>query len=457
MRIRIDPNGAPGPDVAARQRINLASLLAWVDRCADLFDCRFDGLSIELRAGAPAFAEPERIVLPTAIIGDFWWNDGALGRSVVAHELAHVAQFRLAAPASSVAPSAKELEAEASIAAVAALAGLPCRCQLANRGNAPRYWNRVGHYYTVYLLQLLAGLDPQVALRMAVLSQLPDEAAEFEAVYTGAIAGTYRLNGGLNGPQVWDGAESGIAYKAGIPVAKLEHVKKRLEMQYSENDGKFLNDASRSAVYGHCRIIQRGLHCLTGGGYNDVRSSRKQYLQSRAYGSLEFGVALHSFGDSFAHSQEGWGNGWKCWDFPLGHGLDGHWPDHPVRRGVVYQKYCRELYDIFISQQCNHLRVANWMRFGESFRPWEKTVAGAIAAMISYCGGPEDSYESTAINTFAHVLSHYAPNYHVGGPAPDYDAQPWASFLDSSFATPARGFLGWDKVLNVAKALSAST
>jgi hypothetical protein len=89
------------------------------------------------------------------------------------------------------------------------------------------------------------------------------------------------------------------------------------------------------------------LHCLTGRSADQERALRRRvssgYKRPEGSRLIEFGVSLHAFGDSYAHSIDG-----QMPPPPLGHGPWGEAPDRlsPARQ-PVYLDYVGALYDVF--------------------------------------------------------------------------------------------------------------
>ena len=164
-------------------------------------------------------------------------------------------------------------------------------------------YGEAGHYYTVYLVSLAAGMNPGEAYRNAFFSQLPDDVYELEAVP-------------LQQDQVmpWN------------PLPKLLNTK-----------------AYQSQVH-NVGSMHQGLHALTGGPSDKETANRGVPLQTLQPGSLGFGLALHAFGDSYSHRKIGdesvmYSSGW-------GHLSDMHEPDEIANRPDLYRTYVKDLYAV---------------------------------------------------------------------------------------------------------------
>ena len=181
-------------------------------------------------SGRP-FASRDAICLPTTIRDS---HDQSF-HSVIAHELAHVCQKRLASRPSrrSISAPSLALEIEADLAVWAISRGHQYSPILSDVSDSVRFWGPAGHYYTVYFLSVAAGLDPEICFRNAIYTQLPDQVDELDATAAGMR-------------QFAVGAKS---------AARLDLEDTNFELQISQ--------ALQSA---NDLMVQRGLHSLMGGG-----------------------------------------------------------------------------------------------------------------------------------------------------------------------------------------------
>jgi hypothetical protein len=172
------------------------------------------------------------------------------GRWMLAHEAAHILQQSLPAREASVATA----EAEADAAAAAILAGQPYHCRAGLYPAQPACWDSSGHYYTIYLLGLGAGLAPGLAARIAYYCQLPDLADELDAAEAGfsAVGRTVTLRDDTRERQI----QIGLHALSGEPASREFQKWVRIIERYSPN------------------------------------------LEDQV---LPFGLALHAFGDSYSH------------------------------------------------------------------------------------------------------------------------------------------------------------
>ena len=101
-------------------------------------------------------------------------------------------------------------------------------------------------------------------------------------------------------------------------------------------------------------LIQRSVHALTGGDASATRSATGHALRHFAPGSLEFGLLLHRFGDSYAHTILNEPQGWlgflqdrgpdRLYPTGYGHLLDFHAPDQIEQRPRLYGQYVQDLF-----------------------------------------------------------------------------------------------------------------
>lgn len=275
--------------------------------------------------GTLAFTTGERIILGFPS----YYLSHSQGLLVLAHELAHVTQSRLRKKV--VIDEAhclnllEALEIEAAKAAVEVCSGRPGLCRVANTSGQILAWGEVGHFYTIYFVMLAAGADPKLSQRVAFFTQFPDEVEELDAATIGfryflsKASNSLALSGGAGGPRL-------------VLPSEIN--------RYLEADAA-LEDSLH---------IQRGLHALTGAPAKAETARRTKILQEINLLSpnfeFDFGLALHPFGDSFAHR-----DGDHMYKPPLGHGLHGHTPDTiSSKRAKFYADYIEAVYSIAISK-----------------------------------------------------------------------------------------------------------
>jgi hypothetical protein len=138
----------------------------------------------------------------------------------------------------------------------------------------------------------------------------------------------------------------------GDEVADLDAVKAGvgyiIRLSQQKNYPGFLSLAAEAHNYGPAvnqepfvnLNIQQGLHSLTGELAELETLKRLAILLNADPRKIDFGLAIHAFGDSFAHR-----NGEYMYKGPTGHGPDGHEPDLiGAPRAALYERYVRLLY-----------------------------------------------------------------------------------------------------------------
>jgi len=229
--------------------------------------------------------------------------------AVLAHEVVHLLQARLPGRASVAAA-----EAEAQRLGARALAGLPCRVAVPADATLPLGWEEAGHYYTIYYTALACGLPDDDAMRIAFWAQFPDEVSELDAVKAG-----FDIPGSALGT-----AAHWVTSGFGIPDA-LQDMYVELNNGISNMYGGYGRMAPPvHDTYKDLQVnldVQRGLHCLTGAPWAE-ETTRREWISLKASledGFFEFGVSLHSYGDSFAHRDHDSG---KMYPPFIGHGIE---------------------------------------------------------------------------------------------------------------------------------------
>jgi hypothetical protein len=239
---------------------------------------------------------------------------GSLFNYVLAHELTHVLQKRLPKrtffDCSLEAPSA--LEREAVWVASGVLAGQSVCVGLSDTAEVPRFWGPAGHYYTVYLCSIWAKCSISEAYSNAFFAQMPDQVEELDATESG--------------------------YDIGRNVAKLP-------FQFGYREGtQIITDIN----------VQRGLHALTGGKAGEETFKRRKILEYLKPG-LAFSLALHAFGDSFAHRKSESDES-QMYSPPLGHAAELLSFKNPYKVDYInlhqklYMDYGKQMFDILCSK-----------------------------------------------------------------------------------------------------------
>ncbi len=318
-------------------------------------------------AGAPAFAWRDHVVLSAAAAR----LPAPARERVVAHEVAHVAQKRLAA-GGRFSPSRRPgggaaVEREAHAAAAAACAGRRHAIRVPSAPEAVDRWGPAGHYYTVNYVARAAGVDAGRAERLAFYAQMADQVAEFDAIAVAKAAG---LTAGVNAATVELVA---AAPRLLLPIPEAILASSSLFMspfgggaggtggtpssgaigivQRSFESVTGVGWARALAVIDYLITIHVGLHCLTGGPSAIARSVvarnvRAFVVEGIRDGGMKLGLALHAYGDTYAHSRLD--DPARLYEYGLGHLLDMHEPDdisHPKRR-PLYRDYGLGMYEL---------------------------------------------------------------------------------------------------------------
>lgn len=297
---------------------------------------------------------------------------------VLAHEVAHLVQQRLPMPRG----TRRAAEAEAHAAARAALAGHRFRPRIALDPREPACWEEAGHYYTVYFVLLACGVRDPLARRVAFYCQLPDEVSELDAVRAGyAIAGTAATGGGA-GDWIYENTVGQVEeFLVTIHNGILDSYPGGGYMTRARRDAR-----DPGAVYRPPLDVQQGLHALTGGSSATETAARRAIVMGidPVANTFEFGIALHVFGDSYAHRDR---SGAAMYAPVAGHapdslaaraGSDRHvHPDGigPYRR-ATYEAYVGDLHDMFSARFATASRGGGTMARDRTIRTLSAIVAG---------------------------------------------------------------------------------
>lgn len=270
---------------------------------------------------------------------------------VLAHELAHVAQQRLwrgdAVP---------EIWTEAE-AHICARTGRTPRLPLDPR--IPTRWEEVGHYYTVYYVLFAAGVRDDLARRIAFYAQMPDEISDLDAVRAGISMATTDVPVGTAEwlrEQTLGRAEDAYLWVNNGLASMLG--------RYGSSFMGYRAPARTFTDFNRGLDVQSGLHALNGRPAEAETARRIRILQTidPVANTMEFGLALHAFGDSYAHRQA---DGATMFPAFTGHAPDslafsatgsGHIPEMPVHpdcvgphHGDLYLRYAADMYRAFLN------------------------------------------------------------------------------------------------------------
>jgi Domain of unknown function (DUF4157) len=259
---------------------------------------------------------------------------------ILAHEFAHVVQKRAVKnahrPGFPDRMWATSIEADADCAAVDALAGRRAICGFNDSLERLAGWNEAGHYYTSLYIMLAAGVNKKVALRRAFFCQMPDQVFDFDA--TSAGIDYYEGRGGL--PHI------GLPKTTYYPAHEHLRTQRVLELDSEVELPKDRYERERED-----QEIQYGLHCITSHDGESESRYREKQMEITLDDDVSFGLALHAYGDSFAHRDA---DG-KLPSFPEGHILDTlnrHDPDHIFIHRTIYSDYIFCLY-VFMTVHTN--------------------------------------------------------------------------------------------------------
>jgi hypothetical protein len=384
--------------------------------------------------------------------GSRYRHGSALGRRVLAHELAHVVQKRrgrgLKETASS--PGSRwELEAEADAASACVVSGGRFACERADEPEIARFWGPLGHYYTVYFVLLAAGVDDTTSQMMAYYAQIPDLVEELDAkafAYDTLDADVSEvIKSGSKiikaaSKLVVPGVKILVEIAAMLEVSYLELVlflimyktlgddfadqldteieryEKVKRMTVEEKRGLAKRIAINTATL---KEIQIGLHCLSGGPSDAEVKKRTAILKDLDVGSFDFGLALHAFGDAFAHQRLD--DEKTMYSGPTGHAFSsfslthfGEAPDFIYKRPELYIKYGGALFDIIKSKGYKSAMDEKTLK---------KRLQDAADAESKQHG---DQSKGVTIRTIAKETT----GIELDGYNPPEDAIPWKEFLN---------------------------
>jgi hypothetical protein len=255
-------------------------------------------------------------------------------------------------------------------------------------------WGAGGHYYTVLIVARAAGYSAQEATKLAFYAQMPDQINEYTAIE------------GAGG--VWN-----CAAQALDPLPWFTRKQ---------------------------RLTQSVGHALRGGEAAPIRKAYATHFGELA-SLMEKGVALHSFGDLFAHSYKKDG---KDVLYPTGRGhvLSGHTPDQIGEHYEQYSKYVQALYSMLKSSKkggkTNDRLIQDLLTAAYGFGKEYTVVAESVA------DSPGNSYydfkaENARMRQLAeHALSDSGVTLSRFTPE-DLEAVPYESFekdIREAFLTP---------------------
>ena len=256
------------------------------------------------------------------------------GLRLLAHELAHVAQQRLGIARGNRSPSPTSrrhaMEVEADLAADKVLTDQPYACRIADGSRLPACWDIAGHYYTPYLIFLNAGVDPEEARGLARSCWLPDQVSEFDAKTIAIHSFGIQWNGGDE-----------------------FHDRKNYRDNFESRGQQSFRDHEH-----YVTVVHKGLHSLTGGNALTETDRRAEIFSNSTSDALLYrGLALHAFGDCFAHRRFGL-DSMVLYPPGLGHAPSGAADEiwHPGR-GSLYIAYVRRMAELAQKYSANLPKV----------------------------------------------------------------------------------------------------
>ncbi|WP_431282611.1 DUF4157 domain-containing protein [Humitalea sp. 24SJ18S-53] len=230
----------------------------------------------------------------------------------------------------------------------------------------PAAWEEVGHYYTVYAVLLGSGVKDALAKRLAFYTQLADEMADLDAMnlllepdYTPRPV-AHEL-----AARIAQQERNGYADSfANLPVELNNGICTMLQAGrmwsgcYAARQVTVLPEPSRD--FSIMLDVHKGLHSLTGELMERETAKRLAILRGidPSADPFAFGLALHAFGDSYAHRDTpnhrmfGPGVGHGVESQASRFGIDGHVHVDgvgPTKR-ADYQAYVGQLYDLFATR-----------------------------------------------------------------------------------------------------------
>ena len=272
---------------------------------------------------------------------------GAPYTYLLAHELTHVMQKRRGRKPGRTTQSIgleEQLENEADAIAFGVLKGMRAARVTPDPSSAPRLYGPAGHYYTAFYTAAAVGFDFATASAIAFYTQLPDLVEEIDAYKEGLV---------------WNkqfGMANASSAESCLSIFKSDQA-------YWEHSADHAIDRMVLAWQ-----VQAGLHALTGGDAHAESDLRESILGKQKPGTLKLGLALHAFGDSFAHRD--FDKGDKMYGPPFGHGtefvnhllrddssLNAHDPDIIGLRKDLYLEYGSRLYKVLSGMSPNKAPV----------------------------------------------------------------------------------------------------
>ena len=316
---------------------------------------------------------------------------GPHGVALLAHELAHVVQQRAGRNPGARAASAAALEAEADLAASAFANARKFVCRLADPAGVPRGWDYTGHYFTTYLVFLNAGLSNREAKDLATCVWLPDQVRELDAATIGV--NDWDLPWPIRSPTLTD-----------FGIQKYGNISTYQEAYEALARRRFRNHEQ------YVRVIHNGLHSFTDTD-GPAESNRRAgiFLGLPKTGSLlKLGLALHAFGDTFAHRRSGQS---RLYAPGFGHMLAGGAADEPWQqdRRALYLEYVARLGEL-ATAYTGHAPIVEWPNLALALTPITEHRTPARLRR----GVTQQQLEEIKNNAIASLMEEYVPENEIG-------------------------------------------
>ena len=288
-------------------------------------------------------------------------------------------------------------------------------------------YGEAGHYYTTYLISLAAGFSPQRAFENAFYAQLPDEIRSLDAqestkeVLSARAANTIAhrttfiddIKLAPSDFATW--LQNGVTSTLGLGGGGINPY--RLEAQSQ----LFASDQRLAAAESHVQQTNIGFHVLTGGQTGPERTRREGITLGNSGDSVGFGLSLHAFGDSYAHSRIGEES--RYYNTVVGHGVEavnpsligtrglvgaGHAPDQISERPGLYLQYTSRLLSVLSSVTGNSRMSDQQLNAFVSLVGSKKADTEQIEAIRNY-----------ARTNFGVEMADYRPESHDAGTLDD--------------------------------------
>jgi hypothetical protein len=381
--------------------------------------------------------------------------DAALRETVLAHELAHIVQKRRGRASMTQSIARDLLEAEAHIAARRAVRTGRAPIVLGDPSPRLSAWGPAGHYYTTLFALWAAGIEEKRARDIAFFCQMPDQVFEFDAI--SAVIDHHACNM-LN--ECAGGTLAGFNYATPSYVAGREAnpdmtftpatYRDRLVYLAPAAPGGYgpvmapgtvvtVHEEVTQAHFSYStyavqrqidRDVAEGLHSLTGGFALKETKFRESKL-FECVDDIELGLALHAYGDCFAHREMVDQRIMNLFD--IGHAKHGHSSDKIGLRMDLFHLYAATLYGLIRKREGHPTAKLN---YGHMIKVLDKVWPPATMPALTDTGDGNDKMECRKFREMI-LCSVNAPSFEtdVSYAPEDTDEMYWCDFKRSE---PAR-------------------